>query len=1567
MLGLLTSQLCAANGPPVPVVTVAPLPTVSPNPNTVVFDASASIDPNGDPLTYQWQEPTLGINTTGAVLSYTFPAGFWHLVLTVRDGINAPVTLNVPVLNATTPTIISTTDFSVDSGVLIVSGTTTTVNGSHSFLTVRVNTLGIVTTTPSTAAQEYSMVLGVMQELWIAAGGKIDVSGCGYLAGRTLGNTTTGGATGGVSTGYGAGSYGGYGGKVGTGVRPEVYGDWKNPNELGSGGGGATGGAGGGLILITAGSISHLGTIAAHGAASTGSYTGGGAGGGIRIQTGSYSGSGLIQACGGTSSYVGGGGGRIALYHTSGTVDLSKCIAYGAAWNGTSVTVSAANPGGAGTIYVEKSTALPGTLKIDNGRTALVAANATPVWLGLRNVATDDPAMFSIDLKLGGYADVLYEGTTSTWQLSGSLASLGGGRLTVDRVTANALTLAGTTMRADAVATTAGDLTLTGATVLGNPSTASQERSVQITVSGALTLDATSKIDVTGCGYLAGRTLGNTTSGGATGGVSTGYGAGSYGGYGGKVGTGVRPEVYGDWKNPNELGSGGGGATGGAGGGLILITAGSISHLGTIAAHGAASTGSYTGGGAGGGIRIQTGSYSGSGLIQACGGTSSYVGGGGGRIALYHTSGTVDLSKCIAYGAAWNGTSVTVSAANPGGAGTIYVEKSTALPGTLKIDNGRTALVAATATPVWLGSRGVTSDDPAIWNMALVTGGYGDLLDEGQVATWRLSGSPVVLGAGRVQLKAIEAAGLSATNLSLTTSTVSVTGNQPASFTGCTVTADSLTTTGGAAITAATASTITTDVLTAGSLTLTGSNVRSNASTATTERKLLVTLSGALSLDATSKLDVTGCGFLAGRTFGNTTTGGAVGGTSTAGAGGSYGGYGGQYGTGVRPEVYGDWKNPNELGAGGGGPTGGAGGGLIRIIAGSLTNNGSILAHGKPGPTTYSLGGAGGGIKIQTGAYTGTGLIQACGGTSSSGGGGGRIALYYSSGTVDMTKIIAYGAAWNGSSAFAVNGNNGGAGTVYVENSSALPGTLKFDNGRTAYTTTSPTLFWLGARGTATDDPTNYSIGLITSGYADMVDEGQFATWNLTGTPAVLGAARVSVKAVTANGLTATNLSLTTSTIAVTGNQPASFTGSTVITDSLTTTGGAAITAATASAITTDVLTAGSLTLTGSTVRSNASTATTERKLLVTLSGALSLDATSKIDVTGCGYLAGRTYGNTTTGGAVGGTAIAGAGGSYGGYGSQYGTGVRPEVYGDWKNPNELGAGGGGATGGAGGGLIRIIAGSLTNNGSILAHGKPGPTTYNSGGAGGGIKIQTGAYAGTGVIQACGGISPSGNGGGGRIAVYHSSGTVDLTKLIAYGAAWNGTLVIADIFHDGVAGTIYVKNTTAVFGDLKISNGRVSDQIEPTPIWDGDRFGSINTQPKCVEDFRLAVESGGTYVILGDGYVFDADNDRLMGWEEAALGTNPRNRDTNGDGLIDSADSTIDPLNMDQDGDGVTNAVERLRGTNPFRADTDGDGVGDATDVFPTDATATGWPAPSPTDVIPPIITIDRPIGVITL
>jgi hypothetical protein len=158
---------------------------------------------------------------------------------------------------------------------------------------------------------------------------------------------------------------------------------------------------------------------------------------------------------------------------------------------------------------------------------------------------------------------------------------------------------------------------------------------LQLSIAGALTVDAASKIDVSGRGYLPGCALGNTTIGGAT-----GQSSGSYGGLG-PVLNGISNPVYGDYRNPNELGTGAGPVnTAGSGGGLVRITANSAQIDGAILANGGSGGFGSGGSGSGGGIRLEVVTLGGSGQLAANGGTATEYGsgGGGGRVAVYYTT-----------------------------------------------------------------------------------------------------------------------------------------------------------------------------------------------------------------------------------------------------------------------------------------------------------------------------------------------------------------------------------------------------------------------------------------------------------------------------------------------------------------------------------------------------------------------------------------------------------------------------------------------------------------------------------------------------------------------------------------------------------------------------------------------------------------------------------------------------------------------------------------------------------------------------------------------------------------
>jgi outer membrane protein OmpA-like peptidoglycan-associated protein len=87
----------------------------------------------------------------------------------------------------------------------------------------------------------------------------------------------------------------------------------------------------------------------------------------------------------------------------------------------------------------------------------------------------------------------------------------------------------------------------------------------------------------------------------------------------------------------------------------------------------------------------------------------------------------------------------------------------------------------------------------------------------------------------------------------------------------------------------------------------------------------------------------------------------------------------------------------------------------------------------------------------------------------------------------------------------------------------------------------------------------------------------------------------------------------------------------------------------------------------------------------------------------------------------------------------------------------------------------------------------------------------------------------------------------------------------------------------------------------------------------------------------GENCKSDKDKDGLGKCDEEKIGTDPKNPDTDGDGLLDGEEYLTyktDPLNTDTDADGLSDYQEvKSTGTNPLIADTDGDGLSDGDEV----------------------------------
>lgn len=90
--------------------------------------------------------------------------------------------------------------------------------------------------------------------------------------------------------------------------------------------------------------------------------------------------------------------------------------------------------------------------------------------------------------------------------------------------------------------------------------------------------------------------------------------------------------------------------------------------------------------------------------------------------------------------------------------------------------------------------------------------------------------------------------------------------------------------------------------------------------------------------------------------------------------------------------------------------------------------------------------------------------------------------------------------------------------------------------------------------------------------------------------------------------------------------------------------------------------------------------------------------------------------------------------------------------------------------------------------------------------------------------------------------------------------------------------------------------------------------------------------------IIGETCNSDRDNDGLRKCDEEIYGTDPRNPDSDGDGIKDGDEIFIyktDPLKTDTDGDGISDYDEIfIYKTNPLSEDTDGDGLEDGVEIL---------------------------------
>ncbi|MCL5775207.1 MAG: hypothetical protein M1333_03280, partial [Patescibacteria group bacterium] len=593
-------------------------------------------------------------------------------------------------------------------------------------------------------------------------------------------------------------------------------------------------------------------------------------------------------------------------------------------------------------------------------------------------------------------------------------------------------------------------------------------------------------------------------------------------------------------------------------------------------------------------------------------------------------------------------------------------------------------------------------------------------------------------------------------------------------------------------------------------------------------------------------------------------------------AGGSYGGLGGPYGSCCAPAdytaatvTYGSITQPTDLGSGGGSSGSGDGGGAVQLaVTGTTTVTGSITANGADSGCCTGAG-SGGSIYLTTSVLAGGGNITAnggygswSGGSGSTGGsgGGGRIAIYYTSDT-STTTVQNHG---NYVSFF--GRSVGGAGTIYKKAAAQTYGDLIVDNDNIQGATTDESLL-------APPTP--------ISGTYDSITARDNAVFHLSTTTASATTVTIATNALY-DVRAGTTLSYSTLTW---GGGMLMDSGGTLAVlnqnQDLTIPSGSKLIQAIPSSSTSTLRTYNNVSVQGTLTHAYNAYATTGSPSLFrinwTINGDLSVTGTGTITALGRGYVSQQGPGV--------GTLSSGAGGSYGGYGSPYGSccasadyTTQGPTYGSSTAPTDLGSGGASSGSGVGGGAIILnVTGTTTVSTSISADGAASGCC-TGGGSGGSVYLTTAVLAGTGTISAngggsgCSGASGScgGTGGGGRVAVHY---TTDASTIVYANHGNYASFFGRSI---GGAGTIYKKNPSQTYGDLILDNdnmqGVTSDETlfgSSTPV--SGVYDSITVRDTAAF-FTNALSATATTITLSGNGMYDVRQNTTLNYTSLSWG-----------------------------------------------------------------------------------------------
>jgi hypothetical protein len=948
--------------------------------------------------------------------------------------------------------------------------------------------------------------------------------------------------------------------------------------------------------------------------------------------------------------------------------------------------------------------------------------------------------------------------------------------------------------------------------------------SMALTVTGKVVVGPDAKIDSSAKGYMGARQTVNSLTNASDYGLTLGNqpgsyyeSGGSYGGYGGQYQSYKVTTPYGSPYDPSNHGSGGGGHSsyrGGNGGGVIRVQASGLVLDGQVAADGGYSLNHhYAGGGAGGSIYLKITALTGSGLIRANGGYSKQrAGGGGGRIAVYYDNAAgFDLNTIIARGGIGY---LGEDAKRNGSPGTIYLEKA-GQPGEMIVrDRPDTDSLKGTQLKTPAPGTITALEDGKLTdtNADFIPGSLVGMLLQPNINNPKIF---VITSNNETGITVEYQAGDGLTN------NAQVGDQYLVKHRGAIVVEDSnVYIDGNAAVPSLLLynSTLTVDgILEADQLTLQSGSIITHTPTLLGTTYTLSIKAEELDIGEGCGIDVNGRGYPGAHERNNTSnddTGVTYPNTLENGSmiycGGSYGGYGGKYGSSYDVnKPYGSITAPVDPGSGGGGNHssyhGTSGGGVIRIETGTLTLNGTITANGIS-LLGYHGAGSGGSIHIDVSTVSGQGTIQANGGNSNSqcgAGSGGRIALKYEDASqFDLNLITAYGGMHaTGSDPL----RNAGAGTIYLEKTNdqaQLPRLVIKNRGQDCWRS----LIFPMIEPSQITSISGKVLENTTANYMPGSLAGMTLIPNINDPE---------------NTYLITDNDSTTITVDrdIIGAQAGDtykglmvFDGHLEIVNSI-------------SEISRDVELS-TLTLSGNGVlRHPGCTATSETYLFIKAADRVIIESGSRIDVSEMGYPGGyqNNLGNTGQTGSTleslpGGGSVSRNGGSYGGQGGAYGSEHVGLTYGSLYKPLHPGAGGGGYTsqhpGGNGGGAVRIVSPLLELNGAIYANGTTiGYGKYGGAGAGGSILLEIKTIKGSGEIAANGGGNwDSAASGGGRAALYYENiNEFNITNIHAYGGL---RTYLANPKTNGGAGTIYLNDMVNNRGELVVDNNNIDTNYQ---------------------------------------------------------------------------------------------------------------------------------------------------------